>query len=78
MPRTTAFIVIGLGAVIVGYFVLAHFEKKSSTSQTAAQGKGGGGGGNWYGSGAAPQVTVIREWQRGGGRGKVNPGGPEK
>jgi hypothetical protein len=67
MPRTTGIIVIGLAAVVVGYFVISRF---SSSSTTGGSGGGGQGGGGYQGSGAGPLILVLRDWQGHQPRGK--------
>lgn len=68
MPRTTGLVVLGIGALVVGYFVISHFSGKKSSQSGGGQGSGGGG--HWHGSGHASQVRVIREWQGHGGGGR--------
>lgn len=82
MPRTTGLVVIGLAALVVGYFVISKFGGGSSSSGSGG-GQGGGGGGP--GAGASSVMVNIRDWQGHGhrkdreddGRGHwVNPGWP--
>ena len=60
MPRTTGLVVIGLGALVVGYVLISRLGggKGSSTG-----GGGGGGGRPLYASGGSIIVRVIREHQ---------------
>lgn len=54
MPRTTGLVVIAIGAVVVGYFVISRFSGGGSPG-----GSQGGGG-----TVAVPgPVQVIRQWQ---------------
>jgi hypothetical protein len=66
MPRTTGIIVIGLGALLVGYFIISRVGgSKSSTGSGSGSGSGGGGGGGRpsYASGGTTIVRVIRDHQ---------------
>lgn len=58
MPRTTGIIVIGLGALVVGYFLISHFSGKSSGS--SGSGSGGGGGRPAYAGGGQIIVDIIK------------------
>jgi hypothetical protein len=68
MPRTTGIIVIGLAAVVVGYFVISRFSGSGTTGGSGGSGQGAGGG--YYGSGGGPLVLVLRDWQGHQPRGK--------
>ena len=58
MPRTTGIIVIGLGALVIGYFLISRMGKSSSSS---GSGTGGGGGGRpGYASGGSTIVEIIK------------------
>ena len=68
MPRTTGLVVIGLAAVVVGYFVISRFAGGKS-----GQGQGGGGGGGGYGPGGGSSTLMIniRDWQGHGHKPKI-------
>ena len=58
MPRTTGLVVIGIGALVVGYFIISKFGGGSSSS---GSGSGSGGGGRpGYASGGNIIVRVIK------------------
>lgn len=67
MPRTTGIIVIGLGAVVVGYFVISKMGGSKTTGSGGGAPSGGSGGsagsGGWWGSGGGHWVRVIKEHQ---------------
>lgn len=68
MPRTTGFIVLALGAVVVGYVLISHFTGSSKSTGGSKGGPGGGSGGGQYGPGHGSMVVVIRDWQGHRGR----------
>ena len=58
MPRTTGIIVIGLGALVVGYFLISRMGGSKGSS---GSGTGGGGGGRpGYASGGSTIVEIIK------------------
>lgn len=57
MPRTTGIVVIGLGALVVGYFLISRFGGGSSTSGGTAP---SGGGRPGYASGGQTIVEIIK------------------
>ena len=57
MPRTTGIVVIGLGALVVGYFLISRFGGGSSTSGT---GGSAGGGRPGYASGGPVIVEILK------------------
>lgn len=66
MPRTTGIIVLGLGAVVVGYFVISKMggSKGQGSGGGSSGGSGGSaGGGGWWGSGGSQWVTQVKQHQ---------------
>ena len=57
MPRTTGIVVIGLGALVLGYFLISRMGGSSSSSGT---GTGSGGGRPGYASGGQTIVEIIK------------------
>ena len=72
MPRTTGIIVIGLGALVVGYFLISRFS--GSKSSSGSGGGGGGGGRPSYASGGPVIVRIIKDH---GGHKPKPPGKPQ-
>ena len=57
MPRTTGIVVIGLGALVIGYFLISRF---GGGSQQASSGGSAGGGRPGYASGGQTIVEIIK------------------
>lgn len=80
MPRTTGIVVIGLGALVIGYFLISRLGGSSGSSGSGSgSGSGGGGGRPSYAAGGTQIVRVIKGHQghapkpvkhHGGGGGK--------
>ena len=58
MPRTTGLVVIGIGALVVGYFLISRLG--GSKSSGSGSSSGGGGGRPGYASGGQTIVEIIK------------------
>lgn len=58
MPRTTGIVVIGLGALVIGYFLISRMGGSSTSGSGSGTGSGGGRPG--YASGGQTIVEIIK------------------